>query len=357
MSDKRRSLSLRIWHSVSEAENVTSPFRERSKTVKNNRLPHLTSPVSNYVDITNSRLFGVPIAAALERAPDVLYGTVPTPLRNAIDYINKFHLDEQGLYRVSGNKRVIEQYREEFDRGEFVDFIADATNKSRVHEPHDVTGLVRVFITTLPETIFTDRLCGAFQLKEFSPDPDNPDEINAKIERLRQLIDVLPIVNRDSLRLFIKHLFMITKHSQTNMMTAKNLVISLFGMGTHTRAYYLLITHCDKIFIDDEAAPRSTTTLSPAMAGDEITSPSSVHKAMAQEQIDLDGVRKMIEEQDKREAEGGVYTPAPVQPSVPLDPQQRKKLSALRRASVRINVAVTNLLFGKDRKKKEDENE
>jgi hypothetical protein len=317
----------------------------------------MTQLTSNYIDITNSRLFGVPIATSLERGPDTKYGTTPIPLRNAIEFINSKCLDEQGLYRVPGNKRVVEQYREEFDRGEFIDFLSDSNAKTRIHEPHDVCGLVRMYITTLPETIFTDRLFGAFQLKEFSPDPDNPDEIKAKIERLKELCDELPSANRDALRLFIRHLHLITTNAQTNMMTAKNLVISLFGMAPHTRAYYLLIVHCSRIFTDDEAAPRSTTGLSPASAGDESPIVIKSNSGIV-EQVDFSTVRKAIAEVDRGEeqltARDYLTPPTANGGNNSMDMKERKKMSALRRASVRFNLAVANV-FGR-KKTREDEN-
>ncbi|KAL0479168.1 hypothetical protein AKO1_007981 [Acrasis kona] len=216
------------------------------------------APVSNCLNELS--LFGVPLEVSLSRGPDKANGTVPIALYNAIEFINEFNLEEEGLYRIPGNKRIMDQYKQEFDAGIPIDFVKDHTSRSRIHECHDVCGLIRQFMTCLPETIFTFELATSFQLKEFGNDPNNMDELDLKINRLKDLCDRLPTANRDTLKMFVKHLNLITKHSAVNLMTAKNLVISLFGMAIHNRTYFLMIQHADRIFAEDDTEHTEPST-------------------------------------------------------------------------------------------------
>jgi hypothetical protein len=227
-----------------------------SKNKKDKQSVNIHKDVTAPEKDNETRIFGIPLAVAATKFSQTTdEKNVPYPLYSSIRYLNEKCLNTVGLYRVPGNKRVTEEYRDRFDKGEMINFLDDKQN----HDPHDVCGLVSLFMNSLPESIFSTKLRELFQLKQFnttSEDDEKKIEENKelKIQRLQQLIwcDLYPEINRDTLRYFVRHLHLIDKNSENNKMTAKNIVISLFGVSPFSRTYYLLITNYERIFTKPE---------------------------------------------------------------------------------------------------------
>jgi len=187
--------------------------------------------VNTHKDVTapekdnETRIFGIPLAVAATKFSQITdEKNVPYPLYSSIRYLNEKCLNTVGLYRVPGNKRVTEEYRDRFDKGEMINFMDDKQH----HDPHDVCGLVSLFMNSLPESIFSTKLRELFQLKQFnttSEDDEKKIEENKelKIQRLQQLIwcDLYPEINRDTLRYFVRHLHLIDKNSENNKVCSK----------------------------------------------------------------------------------------------------------------------------------------
>ncbi len=221
------------FKSTSNSEEHVSPMKGRSTST-----PHkIVKPYSS--------LFGIPLETAVDLCPHE-NKQIPLPIANALDFINKRCLDEVGLYRIPGNKRIVEQYRDDIDNGKIINFISDYDTKTHVHEAHDVCALIRMFFLSLPDSIFTSEFSFHFQMTQFEPNPDQ--EVEQKVKFLSDMVNQLPRCNRDTLEYFVRHLTLIVGNSSVNQMTAMNVVISMFGMSAHTRAYYLLITHFSEIF-------------------------------------------------------------------------------------------------------------
>jgi hypothetical protein len=259
----------------SSEEPRTKYYADKPRSVKSlNENPNQIKQDDN---TENTRIFGVKLATAVKRAPHKKRSTMPSCFVNAIDFINKKALNEEGLYRIPGNKRLVDQYKDEIDRGIDIDFLNDVEKKIRMHEAHDLCLLIRTYLLSLPESIFTEELQHEFQLKQFGPDPDDAVELPLKIQLLKRLIKRLPQINQDTLQYFILHLTKIATNSSVNQMTAMNLVISMFGMSAHTRAYYLLIKNYDQIFeapiiqykksIDEKSVQMSVATLRAKLEG------------------------------------------------------------------------------------------
>lgn len=73
-------------------------------------LVHLVVPI---LAAAASLMFGVPLAEICKREG----GTVPFIVRRIVKHIEDEGLDQEGIYRVNGNSRVIERLKADFDRG------------------------------------------------------------------------------------------------------------------------------------------------------------------------------------------------------------------------------------------------
>jgi hypothetical protein len=202
-----------IVHGRNRSQSKSPTSTKRSQTTKT---PTPASPV--VVDTTLTKVFAIPLAESLSRAPSPIQH-IPFPLYSAINFLNTKCLNEAGLYRIPGNKRVTEEYRQQFDRGEKIDFMQGS------HDVHDVCGLVNMYMTSLPDSLFTTKLRDLFQLKQFITSPTTEtnkeqDEINKelKVERLHNLVwcELMPELNRQVLKYFVHHLHLIDQNSEKN---------------------------------------------------------------------------------------------------------------------------------------------
>ncbi|KAL0478771.1 Rho GTPase-activating protein [Acrasis kona] len=259
--------------------------KDRTKSSSAKKNARKTKTASVEVDTSNTRLFNTALEESTRRAHHKDEPNVPYPLYSAIKLLNARRLLEPGLYRVPGNKRIIEDYKNSFDRGVLIDFYEDCEKNETAHDTHDVCGIVTLFLNSLPESLFTAKLWDLFLLKQFDAKPSSPKtdtppngdlsltEKDAqlelekqqqqdatkelKIQRLQQLVwcELFPQTNRDTLRCFSHHLYMIDKNNAVNKMHAMNLVVSLFGASPFSRTYYLLITNYERIFTKPDNAP------------------------------------------------------------------------------------------------------
>jgi hypothetical protein len=87
--------------------------------------PHpspLTPPSMESDDLDPSTIiFHQPLPIAARRS-DHVWEAVPSPVRLAVDWLNKKGLNEEGLYRVPGKATTFATYKALFDRGVEFDF-------------------------------------------------------------------------------------------------------------------------------------------------------------------------------------------------------------------------------------------
>ena len=61
-------------------------------------------------------MFGVPLTELCKREG----GSVPFIIRTIVKHIEDEGLDQEGIYRVNGNAKVIERLKADFDRGKLI---------------------------------------------------------------------------------------------------------------------------------------------------------------------------------------------------------------------------------------------
>ena len=178
-------------------------------------------------DAAETAQFGVPLALAAERSdPD---GLVPSVLRQGLAWLNDYGLDEQGLWRIPGSQKRVEELRAEFEAAGLkpVDLPS--------HElAENVTGLVLKYLKALPEPLFTAALAPEFET------------CRSDATALADLVGRLPAPHRASLRLMFGHLSRVCANARVNRMTPHALSLSIPSLlGT---VGTLMVTDYEAVF-------------------------------------------------------------------------------------------------------------
>ena len=135
----------------------------------------------------------MPIEVAAERSdPD--RGLIPSPLRNAVKFLNEKSFEEEGLYRVPGSHAKYLEYKAVFDSGGDVDFL----QVERVHQ--NVAMMVVKFLKDLPEPLYTNALAPRFKRVLYAV-----KEKDKQRKFLRKTMEMLPFVNREVFRFLVDH--------------------------------------------------------------------------------------------------------------------------------------------------------
>lgn len=151
-------------------------------------------------------------------------------------------MDAEGVYRVSGAVRTVEQLSSEFDKGlpdankydpfDYKTFFV--TNDFNLFIRFTIGGSFKRYLALLPDPLMTFELYDKFLAASKNPN---------KTEKLKQIHDLvqkeLPEHNRNVLSFIMFHLNKVAEHSQVNKMGINNLAI-VFGFVLY---YFIIITN------------------------------------------------------------------------------------------------------------------
>lgn len=135
---------------------------------------------------------------------------LPPLIQSTADWIETHALQEEGIFRISGNKQRIDLVKRIFDSGKHFEF-------SEKEDPHDVAGVLKAFLIEPEESLLTSELYECWL-----------EAVTVKNEqsRLQCLITVLSRVPSGSM-LVLTRVFRllkdIAKNSEVNKMTIENL--------------------------------------------------------------------------------------------------------------------------------------
>ncbi|XP_043925854.1 arf-GAP with Rho-GAP domain, ANK repeat and PH domain-containing protein 3 [Protopterus annectens] len=175
---------------------------------------------------------------------------IPIIVDSCIAFITQYGLRHEGIYRKNGAKSRIKLLIEEFRK--------DARNvKLRIGENfiEDVTDVLKRFFREIDDPVF---------MADLHPLWKEAAEVSQKASRLnryKELIHILPKVNRTTLSALIGHLYRVQKCSDMNHMNTKNLSLlfapTLFqsdGKGEHEVKIIedLIDNYVDVFGIDEE---------------------------------------------------------------------------------------------------------
>ena len=220
-----------------KSQNLEGALQQAQEEATSQVAAEAAGDSSGSPDAAETAQFGVPLALAAERSdPD---GLVPSVLRQGLAWLNDYGLDEQGLWRIPGSQKRVEELRAEFE----------AAGLKPVDLPsyelaENVTTLVLHYLTALPEPLFTFELLPQFRAC------DEPAALRALVRRL-------PEENRACLRLFYEHLHLVERASARNLMTPANLKLSIPSLLGSVSPR--LITDFDAIFADEASSSDEAT--------------------------------------------------------------------------------------------------
>jgi len=118
-------------------------------------------------------------------------------------------LSTEGLFRVAASKSQLEEVKEMYDKGQNVVISA--------YDPHIIAGVMKLWLRELPDSVIPAKIAVKFAAAA----GDNPI-------KLKELLPLLPDVNRRCLHKLIQVGVRVAKFSSTNKMTPDN-VARIFG--------------------------------------------------------------------------------------------------------------------------------
>jgi RhoGAP domain/RhoGEF domain len=138
---------------------------------------------------------------------------VPSIVRLCVTFLCKADvLRAEGIFRVSGTKQHIDQFRRAIDRGETITFDSATTS------PHDVTGLLKLFLRELAQPLLP------FACFQPLLDAQNSLSGGALLERIASIVaSDLPPPNRATLAYLLRFVRFAAKFSESSKMTSRNL--------------------------------------------------------------------------------------------------------------------------------------
>ncbi|XP_055967109.1 protein FAM13A-like [Sorex fumeus] len=160
----------------------------------------------------SQKVFGVPLQE-LEQRGLTEHG-VPTPVRTLVDFLTEHGLAQEGLFRVAGSVRAVEELRRGFESG--LPVRLDGGDVSAA------ASLLKRFVRELPGGLLTSALTP--HLLQALLD----DQTGAQESCLRDLIRELPHLHYCLLRYLCRFLRKVAEHQAQNRMDIHNLA-TVFG--------------------------------------------------------------------------------------------------------------------------------
>ncbi|XP_011736010.2 protein FAM13A isoform X2 [Macaca nemestrina] len=170
-------------------------------------------PLNEQKDFTYQKLFGVSLQE-LQRQ-ELTKNGIPTIVWNIVEYLTQHGLTQEGLFRVNGNVKVVEQLRLKFESGVPVELGKDGDVCS-------AASLLKLFLRELPDSLITSALQPRF-IQLFQDGRKDVQESS-----LRDLIKELPDTHYCLLKYLCQFLTKVAKHHVQNRMNVHNLA-TVFG--------------------------------------------------------------------------------------------------------------------------------
>ncbi|THU92989.1 RhoGAP-domain-containing protein [Dendrothele bispora CBS 962.96] len=149
---------------------------------------------------------------------------VPPIMRKCCEAIEKYGLDVQGIYRLSGTTSKVQKLKQLLDKD--LDSV-DLDSPEWSSDINNVTGVLKMWLRELPEPLMT------FSLQQSFIEAAKIENDRLRHIRLHERVNDLPDPNYATLKYLLGHLHEVYQHSSVNSMTVQNLAIvfgpTLFG--------------------------------------------------------------------------------------------------------------------------------
>lgn len=175
-------------------------------------LPKRRSTGSGALAMTN-KTFGVSIDELLKRSEGC---EIPPIITSIVEYLKKHGLNQEGIFRISGNHKVVESLKATYDRdGE--------ANLDQVGDVIAVAGLLKLFLRELPESPIPQDMTADF-IKIYQAHKDDGEGLSD----MKALLEKLPKSNYQLLKYLCKFLVTVSMSEENNKMSPTALSI-VFG--------------------------------------------------------------------------------------------------------------------------------
>ncbi|XP_064366534.1 protein FAM13A isoform X7 [Dromaius novaehollandiae] len=171
-------------------------------------------PLTKQRDSTCPKVFGVSLLE-LQRQGLSKNG-IPIVVCNIVEYLTQHGMSQEGLFRVNGSMKMVEQLRLQYERGEEVELVKDG-------DVYSAASLLKLFLRELPDGIITSALHPRFiQLYQ-----DTRNDMQ-KENNLKELLKELPDAHYCLLKYLCRFLTRVAEHHVENRMNLCNLA-TVFG--------------------------------------------------------------------------------------------------------------------------------
>ncbi|XP_072190166.1 protein FAM13A isoform X4 [Excalfactoria chinensis] len=171
-------------------------------------------PLNKQKDAIHPKVFGVSLLELQQQG--LSKNGIPIVVWNIVEYLTQHGMTQEGLFRVNGSIKTVEQLRLQYERGEEVDLVKDG-------DVYSAASLLKLFLRELPDGIITSALHSKFiQLYQ-----DGRNEVQ-KERNLRELLKELPDAHYSLLKYLCQFLIKVAEHHVENRMNLCNLA-TVFG--------------------------------------------------------------------------------------------------------------------------------
>ncbi|XP_075607737.1 protein FAM13A isoform X6 [Balearica regulorum gibbericeps] len=171
-------------------------------------------PLNKQRDTTCPKVFGVSLLELQQQG--LSKNGIPIVVWNIVEYLTQHGMTQEGLFRVNGSMKMVEQLRLQYERGEEVELVKDG-------DVYSAASLLKLFLRELPDGIITSALHPKFiQLYQ-----DTRNDMQ-KESNLKELLKELPDAHYCLLKYLCQFLIKVAEHHVENRMNLCNLA-TVFG--------------------------------------------------------------------------------------------------------------------------------
>ncbi|KAF9792592.1 hypothetical protein BJ322DRAFT_995743 [Thelephora terrestris] len=145
---------------------------------------------------------------------------IPVIVEKCIDAVDALALDYEGIYRKTGGSGLSKTITQLFERGDYDSF--DLRDTDRFNDISSVTSVLKTYFRSLPDPLFT------YALHDDFVQASHIRDLAQKSYVLAELVSRLPPEHLYTAKLLMMHLHRVSKQSEVNLMTARNLGV-VFG--------------------------------------------------------------------------------------------------------------------------------
>ncbi|XP_039606096.1 protein FAM13A isoform X2 [Polypterus senegalus] len=171
-------------------------------------------PLVKPKELRHRKLFGVGLLELNQQG--LMRDGIPAVVHSLVTYLKENGLQQEGLFRVNGNVKVVNQLRQKYESGEEVDLAQDGDVCS-------VASLLKLFLRELPGGLIPTAMQPS--LKELSEGPSDEEQLK---QDLKEFMRTLPNDHYNLLKYLCGFLNDVEKECKHNRMNVHNLA-TVFG--------------------------------------------------------------------------------------------------------------------------------